>query len=200
VRWPTTIGGWADVRIGGSLQKRWKESDVGPRKWRRLYAAPTWLPPGSTPDSDLVKWIGKGHWELKKSIMGPGPMAAFGMMLLPHEQLVRGRWINNGIGTHGSAVVSSIVNGTSHGCHRLYNQLAVRLGSFLLRHRNHVVKGQEPEHYRRKVKFGGVHFAKIDTRGFLYEMTPPIPIEVLPGNIRSPRKVPPAASVAAGAE
>ena len=200
VRWPTTIGGWSDARIGGSLQKRWKESDVGPRQWRQLYAAPTWLPPGSTPDGELVKWIGKGRWELKKSIMGPGPMAAFGMMLLPHDQLIRGTWVWNGIGTHGSAVVTSIVNGTSHGCHRLYNQLAVRLGSFLLRHRKHVVKGQAPEHYRRRVDFGGVHIAKIDTRGYLYEMTPPVPIEVLPGNIRSPRKVPPANSVAAGAE
>jgi hypothetical protein len=62
------------------------------------------------------------------------------------------------------------------------------------------VKGQAPEHYRRRVDFGGTHIAKIDTRGYLYEMTPPVPIEVLPGNIRSARKIPPAASVAAGAE
>jgi hypothetical protein len=200
VRWPTTIGGWSDVRIGGTLVKRWKESDVGPRVWRQLFAAPTWFPPDSTPDSELVKWVGKGKWELKKSIMGPGPMAAFGMMLLPHEQLVRGRYTWNGIGTHGSAVVTSIVNGTSHGCHRLYNQLAVRLGSFLLRHRTHQVKGQQPDRYRRTVHFGGTHKAALDTRGYMYELTPPVPVEVLPGNIRSPRKVPPLASVPAGAE
>lgn len=200
VRWPTTIGGWSQVRIGGTLVKRWKESDVGPRVWRQLFAAPTWLPPDATPDGELVKWVGKGKWELKKSIMGPGPMAAFGMMLLPHEQLVRGKYIWNGIGTHGSAVVTSIVNGTSHGCHRLYNQLAVRLGSFLLRHRNHVAKGQQPEHYRRTVHFMGTYTAKIDTRGYMYELTPPVPVDVLPGNIRSPRKVPPLASVPAGAE
>ena len=42
--------------------------------------------------------------------------------------------------------------------------------------------------------------AKIDTRGFMYELTPPVQINVLPGNIRSERKVPPAASVAPGAE
>jgi len=205
IRWPTTIGGWSDVRVGRSLVKRWKESDVGPRVWRDLYAAPTWLPPSATPDQELVKYNTYGKWELKKSIMGPGPLSAFGMMLLPHTQIVKqanGKTTSfeNGIGTHGSAVVTSILNGTSHGCHRLYNHLAVRLGSFLLHHRNHVVKGQQPEHYRRTVKFKGTYQAKIDTRGFLYELTPPINVEVLPGNIRSPRKIPPLASVAAGAE
>jgi hypothetical protein len=205
IRWPTTIGGWADVRIGGRMVKRWKESDVGPRVWRSLYAAPTWLPPAATPDTELVKWAGRGKWELKKTIMGPGPLSAFGMMLLPHSRPVKGAdgkvtYIENGIGTHGSAVVTSILNGTSHGCHRLYNHLAVRLGSFVLHHRDFVVKGQEPEHYRRMVHANGKFLAKIDTRGFLYELTPPINVDVLPGNIRSARKVPPANSVAAGAE
>ncbi len=204
IRWPTTIGGWSNVNVGGTIVKRWKESDVGPRVWRDLYAAPTWLPPSATPDEELVTWVSKGHWELKRSIMGPGPLSAFGMMLLPHLRVVRGghgtQFVDNGIGTHGSAVVTSIVNGTSHGCHRLYNQLAVRLGSFLLRHRDHVAKGQAPEHYRRTIHAMGTFTAKLDTRGFLYELTPPIPVDVLPGTIRSERKVPPAASVPAGAE
>jgi hypothetical protein len=203
VRWPTTIGGWSNVRIGGSIVKRWKESDVGPRVWRQIFAAPTWLPPGTTPDTELVKYAGKGKpWELKKSIMGPGPMAAFGMMLMPNSRVVgKGKYAENGIGTHGSAVVTSILNGTSHGCHRLYNHEAIRLGSFLLHHRDHEVKGQQPEHYRRTIHaMGKTYYAKIDTRGFLYELTPPVPVNVLPGNIRSARKTPPANSVAAGAE
>ena len=205
VRWATTIGGWSDVRVGGAIVKRWKESDVGPRVWRDLYAAPTWLPPASTPDPELVRWVGPGKWELKTSIMGPGPMAAFGMVLLQHHWPVKradGRTVfaNNGIGTHGSAVVTSIMNGTSHGCHRLYNQLAVRLGAFLLHHRKHVVKGQQKEHYRRTVRSGGTFRARIDTRGFLYELTPPVPVEVLRGNIRSDRKVPPLGALPAGAQ
>ena len=204
IRWPTTIGGWSDVNIGGEIVKRWKESDVGPRVWRDLYAAPTWLPPSATPDEELVTCVSERPLELKKSIMGPGPLSAFGLMLLPHLRVVhdaagRTEFVDNGIGTHGSAVVTSILNGTSHGCHRLYNQLAVRLGSFLLRHRTHTVKGQAPEHYRRTVSVGRNFTAKIDTRGFLYELTPPVPVDVLPGNIRSERKVPPSASVAAGA-
>jgi len=204
IRWPTTIGGWADVREGGTLKKLWKESDVGPREWRQLYAAPTWLPPDATPDDELVRWVAKGKWELKTTIMGPGPLSAFGLMRLPHERAVKTKsgvqWIDNGIGTHGSAVVTSLLNGTSHGCHRLYNHLALRLAGFLLEHRDHVVKGEQPEHYRRTVSVGKSMLAKVDTRGFLYELTPPVHIEVLPGNIRSQRKVPPAASAPAGAD
>ena len=198
IRWPTTIGGWADQRLeDGTLVQRWKESDVGPRVWRDLYAAPTWLPPRTTPDRDLVKNLWNGHWGLKTEVMGPGPHAAYGMTLLVHHEVIKlrdgtVRFDDNGIGTHGSASVTSIVNGTSHGCHRLYNQLAVRLADFLLRHRDHVVRGEQPEIYRRVVAHKDERFvAKITTRGFLYELTPPVPINVLKGNIRSDRKVPP---------
>jgi hypothetical protein len=198
VRWPTTIGGWADQRTpDGSLVQRWKESDVGPRVWRDIFAGPTWFAPKSTPDRELVKNMWNGHWALKNEEFGPGPHAAYGMVLIEHLQVIKlkdgtERLDDNGIGTHGSASVTSIVNGTSHGCHRLYNQLAVRLGDFLLRHRNHVVKGEQPEQYRRFVRHNDELFkAKIDTRGFAYELTPPINVNVTKGNILSKRKVPP---------
>ncbi|HET7503734.1 MAG TPA: L,D-transpeptidase, partial [Kofleriaceae bacterium] len=198
IRWPTTIGGWADQRMpDGSLVQRWKESDVGPFVWRDLYAAPTWLAPRTTPDRDLVTNLYNGHYALKKEVLGPGPHAAYGMTLLVHHQLFKRkdgtvRFDDNGIGTHGSASVTSIVNGTSHGCHRLYNQLALRLADFLLRHREHIVRGEQPETYRRVVSYRDETFvANLTTRGYLYEMTPPVPITVLPGNIRSDRKIPP---------
>jgi hypothetical protein len=198
IRWPTTIGGWADQRLAnGALVKRWKESDVGAFVWRDLYAAPTWLAPKTTPDRDLVTNLYNGHYALKASVLGPGPHAAYGMTLLVHHQVFKKRdgsvrFDDNGIGTHGSASVTSIVNGTSHGCHRLYNQLAVRLADFLLRHRDHAVRGEQPELYRRVVAYKGESFvADIKTRGFLYELTPPVPVNVLPGNILSARKVPP---------
>jgi hypothetical protein len=204
IRWPTTIGGWSDVRLSsGFVVQRWKESDVGPRVWRNLFAAPTWLPPPSTPDRDLVRnTYRNGKWELKTSIMGPGPHAAYGLVLLKHDNVVKHKdgtetYWDNGIGTHGSASVTSIVNGTSHGCHRLYNQLAVRLATFLLAHRDHAVRGEQAVGYRRWVNYKGRFLAKVDTRGFLYEMTPPVPVVVTKGNIRSPRKIPPKASAPA---
>lgn len=197
IRWPTTIGGWADQRTPwGGVVQRWKESDVGPRVWRDLYAAPTWFPPPTTPDRDLVKNLYNGHYALK-SVFGPGPHAAYGMTLLAHHQVFklrggRERFDDNGIGTHGSASVTSVVNGTSHGCHRLYNQLAVRLADFLLHHREHIVRGERPTPYRRFVHYKGETFvADLRSRGFLYELTPPVPMTVLPGNIRTVRKVPP---------
>jgi hypothetical protein len=197
VRWPTTIGGWADQRTADGLVQKWKESDVGPFVWRDLYAAPTWLAPKTTPDRDLVTNLYNGHYALKKEVLGPGPHAAYGMTLLVHHQVFKRkdgtvRFDDNGIGTHGSASVTSIVNGTSHGCHRLYNQLAVRLADFLLRHREHVIRGEQAELYRRVVSYKDETFvANLNTRGYLYEMTPPVPITVLLGNIRSERKVPP---------
>jgi len=198
VRWPSTIGGWADQRTAsGMVLRRWKESEVGPRVWRDLYAAPTWLAPNTTPDRDLVTNLYNGHYALKKEVLGPGPHAAYGMTLLVHHQVMKRkdgaeRFDDNGIGTHGSASVTSIVNGTSHGCHRLYNQLAVRLADFLLRHREHIVRGEQPVDYRRVVAYKGERFtANVTSRGFLYEMTPPVPVNVLAGNIRSVRKIPP---------
>lgn len=199
VRWPTTIGGWSDVRRpDGRVEQKWKESDVGPRVWRDLYAAPTWLPPPSTPDRDLVKNLYNGRWDLKRSVMGPGPHAAFGLVLLTHlAQGPRGQLRDNGIGTHGSSTVTSIVHGTSHGCHRLYNQLAVRLANFLLRHRTHEVRGAQKVAYRRIVRHRGTFSAKVDTRGYLFQLTPPVPVDVTAGTIRSPRKIPPRNAVAA---
>ena len=200
IRWATTIGGWADQRTGeGDVVQQWKESDVGPRVWRDLYAGPTWMPPKTTPDKDLVKNLYNGHWAHKKELLGPGPHAAFGMSLLVHHQVFHtkdgDRFDEDGIGTHGSASVTSIVNGTSHGCHRLYNQLAVRLSDFLLLHRDHVVHGETPESYARVVNAHGQFVATVKTRGFLYELTPPVPVDVTKGHIMSQRKTPPRGSV-----
>jgi hypothetical protein len=143
-----------------------------------------------------VRNLYNGRWALKTDLFGPGPRAAFGMMLLKHLQVVKlkdgtERLDDNGIGTHGSSSVTSIVSGTSHGCHRLYNQLAVRLGNFLLHHREHVVKGEEKVTYRRNVWHNGAFKVEIDTRGFQYELTPPIAVNVKKGNILSKRKKPP---------
>src|SRR5678815_2537273 len=105
---------------------------------------------------DRVKNLYNGHYGLKKEVLGPGPHAAYGMTLLVHHQIFKRkdgseRFDDNGIGSHGSASVTSIVNGTSHGCHRLYNQLAVRLADFLLRHREHVIRGEQPALSRRAI-------------------------------------------------
>ncbi len=200
VRWPSTIGGWADQKTpSGRIREEWKESEVGPRIWKELYVAPTWQPPKTTPDEELVKNLWPG-WRLKTESMGPGARSAYGMvMLINHEVRYRGKGKkrvrhdeDHGIRVHGTSTVTSVARGTSHGCHRLLNHLAVRLGSFLLRHRDHVRKGDQPSSYRRIVRHKGESYPiRIDTRGYLYELTPPVPIDVTKGRIRSERKKPP---------
>jgi len=206
VRWPTTVGGWADQRLpSGRIVQKWKESDVGLRVWKDIMAGPTWIPPKTTPDKDLVKPTYPG-WDLNSAVIGPGPRAAYGMVLLEHVMPVPQKdgtvvYQDNGIGTHGSASVTSIVNGNSHGCHRLYNQLAVRLGDYLLRHRNHTVNGEVPLGFRRIVWHAGHRFnADIESRGFQYELTPPVEVNVLKGNIVSKRKTPPKNSAPASSQ
>jgi hypothetical protein len=197
VRWPSTIGGWADeVMPGNWVKKQWKESDVGKRVWKELYVAPTWQPPDTTPDEELMRNLWNGKWRLKREVLGPGPRSAYGMvMLINHKPVKKGKktyWGDNGIRIHGTSGVTSVVRGTSHGCHRLFNHLAVRLGSFLLHHREHVVRGDQRSGYGRIVKHKGeLYPVKLTTRGYLYELTPPVSIEVTKGRIRSPRKVPP---------
>jgi hypothetical protein len=87
--------------------------------------------------------------------------------------------------------VSSVFDGRSHGCHRLLGMHAVRLAGFLLRHRDHWRHGPEATSYRRVVRHHGTFPIRIGERGYRIELTPPVPVEILPGTIRSTRQCPP---------
>lgn len=197
VRWPTTIGGWEKERLpNGAVVDRFKESDVGPRIWRDMYAAPAWFPPPNTPDDDLVRRSWNGRYSLKRDSFGPGYRSAYGLAMFIHNQVVplRGggvRLDDNQIRTHGSASYQSIVRGTSHGCHRLFNHHALRMASFVIQHRQHNRHGEEVRNYERAVHKGGYRVIRLRSRGYRYELTPPIPVEVTEGRILSARKAPP---------
>lgn len=199
VRWNTTIGSWQpEVNPEGGVGMRYKESDVGPRVWRDLIASPAWLPPASTPDDELLRRRG-GGWVVHRSITGPGYDSAYGLAMIIHH-LVRNEgaresdWLDNGIRSHGSVSYRSILRGYSHGCHRLFNHLAVRMTSFLLQHRRHLVRGRIPASYRRELRPEGAAeplALEIDSRGYHFELTPPVPVQVLEGNVRgSPQRAP----------
>ena len=51
---------------------------------------------------------------------------------------------DQGIRMHGSVDYMSIMRRHSHGCHRLHNHIAVRLMSWVLAHRHHVVRSCAP--------------------------------------------------------
>jgi len=186
VRWPTTVGGRkAEKLASGAVVRRDKPSDVGPRVWRDLVVAPVWYAPDSTPDAELVG-VRDGQHAVKEDLIGPGYRSAYGLVMLVHHQPIAGRtrtyWLDHGIRTHGSVSYRSILTGDSHGCHRLYNHQALRLATFLLRHVDHVAHGPIAEPFGRRVRSGGhVWYVRRDERGFRYELTPPVEIDVLPG-------------------
>ena len=120
---------------------------------------------------------------------GPGYLSAYGLAAAIHEEMRRGpdgaRFFDNGIRTHGSFDYLSLRGRFSHGCHRLYNQQAMRLFSFVLGHRKMRVVGSVPLGFRRTFYSQGEVFEmRLPSRGFYYELDPPLPVDVLAGTIK----------------
>jgi hypothetical protein len=192
VSWRTTIGGWrAELAADGEEYYRYKDSDVGKRVWRHIVSAPVWLPPPSSPLASMVKtkWVAGGYPRVVNyDETGPGFLSAYGLVAGIHEQ-ARQRaegvaYFDNGIRTHGSSDYLSLRGRFSHGCHRLYNNLAVRLFSFALKHRRAKVLGPMALGFRRTFYWDGEVFEmRLPTRGFYYELEPPLPVETLKGKI-----------------
>lgn len=200
VHWRTTIGSWRSEVSEGEVMLKYKNSDVGPRVWKDIVAAPVWIPPPSTPASELIKsrWHrGKFKTDISYSEIGPGYRSAYGLVAAYHIKQVKAEdgtvraELDNGIRTHGSVDYMSILRRFSHGCHRLYNMDAVRLFSFVLRHREYNRLGQQHVGVRRNLEHEGKTYnMKIETRGYKYELKDPITLRVTEGNIRGRRSSP----------
>jgi hypothetical protein len=210
MRWSTTIGGWKKERNeDGEVTLKYKESDVGDRVWRQVLAAPAWLPPDSTPETDLVSESKDGTFALKRDLIQPGYGNAYGLvMLIHHEPVAHGaetRYLDHGIRTHGSVDYRSIGRGESHGCHRLENLLALRLSGFLLQHRHHARRGQVNVDYHRTLELSEQTVqVDVPTRGYLYELDPPVPVRVLRGHVagehQKPVSIAPVAPASSGSQ
>jgi hypothetical protein len=206
LRWPTTIGGWKQEMQDGSETLRYKESPVGRRYWRDLVAAPAWFPPASTPDRELVRRRPDGSWAADDDAVGPGYRSAYGLVALFHHRAVSGisggavEYTDAEIRTHGSGNYRSILRGSSHGCHRLFNHLALRLGSFVLAHTEHERHGLTDERYGRVIDWQG-HTLRLraKSRGYRYQLFPPIPVDVLDGRAVRSKAPPPSPGRAAPA-
>jgi hypothetical protein len=188
VRWPTTIGAWKQEKLADdTVALRYKASPVGRRYWRDLIAAPAWFPPPTTPDRELVRRRADGGWAADQEAVGPGYRSAYGLVALFHHREITLSGGGTGyadieIRTHGSGNYRSILRGSSHGCHRLFNHLAIRLGSFILAHGEHTRHGLTDERYGRVINWHGrVLRLRAESRGYRYELLPPIPVDVLPG-------------------
>ncbi|MBC8134198.1 MAG: L,D-transpeptidase [Deltaproteobacteria bacterium] len=198
-RWRTTVGGWrAEQASNGYEYYRYKGSDVGPRVVRHVTSGPVWIAPASTPIRSLVKGkIINKHWQqvVNYDELGPGYLSAYGVVagyfVVPGKD---GRAdFDNGIRAHGSSDYLSIYsqNGFSHGCHRLPNHLAIRMYDFLLRHRTIRVDGDAPMSFSRQFLFKDhVYEMRIPSRGFIFTLEPPLPVNVLEGEIKGNIKKP----------
>jgi len=198
-RWRTTIGGWrAEQASDGYEYYRYKMSDIGPRVIRQVVSGPVWIAPASTPIRSLVKpktinnaWMKVVNYDE----LGPGFLSAYGLIagyfVTPGQP---GRPdVDNGVRAHGSSDYLSIYssNGFSHGCHRLPNHLAIRLYSFILRHRKMRVAGDQPMGFARQFLFGETVFEmRLPSRGYAYYLEPPLPVNVLEGQIMGEQKKP----------
>ena len=110
---------------------------------RQVVSGPVWIAPASTPIRSLVKgktvnerWMRVVNYDE----LGPGYLSAYGLVagyFVVPGQNGRPDW-DNGVRAHGSSDYLSIysANGFSHGCHRLPNHIAIRMYSFILRHRH----------------------------------------------------------------
>jgi hypothetical protein len=199
VRWRTTIGGWrAEQASDGYEYFRYKGSDVGPRVIRQILAGPVWIAPESTPIRSLTKtkWLGgRAERVVNYDELGPGYLSAYGLVagyfVVPGAN-GRGDF-DNGIRAHGSSDYLSIYSdsGFSHGCHRLPNHLAIRLYSFVLRHRPMRVDGDQTMDFARQfLSKDEVFEIRIPSRGYRYVLDPPLPVEVLEGEIKGKLKDP----------
>ncbi len=198
-RWRTTIGGWrADQASNGFEYFRYKGSDVGPRVIRKVVSGPVWIAPASTPFRSLVKGkLVNGKWMhvVNYDELGPGFLSAYGLIagyfVVPGQN---GRPdFDNGVRAHGSSDYLSIYSaaGYSHGCHRLPNHLAIRMYSFILRHRHMTVQGDQPMGFTRQFLLKDTAYEmKIPSRGYHYILEPPLPVNVLEGDIKGEVKKP----------
>ncbi len=200
VHWRTTIGSWRNEMKDGEIMLKYKNSDVGARVWKDIMAAPVWIPPNTTPPEELVKgyWRkGKFRRDVNYPEIGPGYRSAYGLVAAYHIREIKDETgavtseFDNSIRTHGSVDYMSILRRYSHGCHRLYNMDAVRLFSFILRHREYTRMGQKPVGVRRNLEVEERTFnMRIDTRGYEYELVRPIPVMVTEGRVKGKRRSP----------
>ncbi len=194
--WRTTIGSWrSEMHEDGHEYFKYKNSDVGPRVWKEIVAAPVWIPPDGTPAKDLLtrKVLDRNVGPVtvvNTDVMGPGYGSAYGLVMGIHVDPKRGGF-DNQIRTHGSVDYTSIARRFSHGCHRLVNNRAVRLYDFVLRHHAFKRIGNVPLNLKKRLEVDGqaYHYA-IKTRGYYYELADPVSVNVLEGRIMGEVKKP----------
>ena len=191
MRHGTTVGGWRSDFVDGVMMWKYKGSPVGDRVIKRISAAPVWVPPDTTPPKAILRRAGRGRLEIDYHETGPSYASAYGLVAAYHRRYGRDPngnillWGDQGIRTHGSVDYMSIMRRHSHGCHRLHNHIAVRLMSFVLKHRPHTRRGQQIMDYERELEYEGKTYTiEFKRGGYIFELNEPLHVNVLKGRIK----------------
>jgi len=136
---------------------------------------------------ELVRRAGN-RWVVRIETLAPGYRSAYGLVLIVHR--TPGHLEDTGVRTHGSASYRSIPASASHGCHRLHNHPALRLGAFLLAHRRYRRQGNTRRSTSGWSGGAGSIGSNQTTRGYRFELEDPVPVRVLEGRVRGKRKSP----------
>jgi hypothetical protein len=201
VRYRTTIGGWRVLATRGREVLRYMESPVGPRVWSEIVSGPVWMPPMDYPDESLITTRPEGGDDaletINRNLIGPSYASAYGLVAAYHRRYARrpnGALAvlgDEGIRTHGSSDYTSPWHEVSLGCHRLRNHLALRLFTFILRHRPHRRVGYRPARYVRAVDGPGFHETlTIERTGYVFTLDEPLVVDVTKGRILGPVRRP----------
>ncbi len=194
----TTIGSWQnELAPDGYEYLKYKNSTPGLQYWKQIVAGPVWLPPPTTPPKEIIKDVTyRGHRVrvVDYNQIGPWYKSAYGLVAAIHltsgEDEGSAR-IDNGIRSHGSHDYTSLQHRYSHGCHRLYNHLAIRLFSFILRHAAFKRVGHIEETSRVTFEIDDREYTiSVNDRGYYYHLHEPIPVHVLEGRILGDRQNP----------
>ena len=207
-RYGTTVGGWRTEVVDGVTMWRYKMSEIGDRVWSRIVASPVWLPPDGTPPRGLLSRnprrgrAGEDPYVVNYHETGPSYASAYGLVAAYHQKFqempdgsirLGG---DEGIRTHGSVDYMSIMRRHSHGCHRLHNHIALRLMSFVLKHRPHQREGQQQLSFRRDIELDGQNYnMAIDDGGYVFRLDTPLRVTVHEGRVRGRRHTPITASL-----
>src|SRR4030095_12160395 len=83
------IGAWKTYeKKDGTMALKYKESVTGDALWPEVLATPTWHPAPGMPTKKLLIKKGDGSSEPQTEITGPGYRAAYGLIAIPHLQIM----------------------------------------------------------------------------------------------------------------
>jgi hypothetical protein len=182
---------------------KYKDSDVGERVWKEIVAGPTWIPPASTPPRELLK---RRKWKdgkpsapssttARSAPATPPPTASSPPTTSSEVKDAEGN-VTAELRQPASAPTAASTTCRSCAATRTAATAsttcrAVRLFSFILQHREFVREGQTKLGFGREFEWEDKQYKlSLKTRGYRYQVTRPIPVEVQRGRIQGKRKSP----------